>query len=278
MIQSVTKWWLGFLTAALAIYFVLASHNLLLPGVYYDELLQVLPAMSAAGYDVGDEFYQVPGSILQFGNTRVPLMIMPYTGPFEALIFIPLFAVFPPTVITVRLTFIVLGMATIALTFLATRKAFGARVAIIAGLLLATDAGYIFYSRADIGPINTMMIIKMFMLLALTLWWHSGKQRWFYIGAFLAGLGVYDKANFAWLLIAGGLVILVFGYRELMERLRHRWRMLVVGALCFTLGAAPFIGYVLLTGGGPFKSLFSSFEKTSLGVNNLNMMENLWTK
>lgn len=274
MARIAKRWRSACLIATVVIYFVLASHDLSLPGVYYDELLQVLPAMSAAGYNVGNEFYQVPGSILRFGNIQLPLMIMPYTGPFETFIFTLLFVVFPPTVITVRVTFIVLGIVALILTFLATRRAFGFGVAIIASLLLASDAGYIFYSRADIGPVNTMMIVKMLMLLALTSWWLSGKQHWFYIGAFLGGLGIYDKANFAWLLIAGGLVLFVFGFKEVMERLRYRRKMLFIGTLCFALGAGPFIGYVFLSGGGPFSSFASSFEKTDFGVKNLHIMEN----
>lgn len=74
MIKNSADWWPGVLFAALILYLILALHNLLLPGVYYDEVLQVLPAMAAVGFDVGNEFYQMPGSVITVGNVRLPLI------------------------------------------------------------------------------------------------------------------------------------------------------------------------------------------------------------
>ncbi len=142
-VRSVKRWeWLVLLASAI-VYLALAIANLDLPGLYYDEVLQVLPAMNIVGYDVGQDFYYVPRSIINLGARPFPMLIMPYTGALEVAIFVPVLGLFGVSTGTIRLAYIVLGLAAIALTFVWTRRVFDRRFAAIATLLMATDAGYI---------------------------------------------------------------------------------------------------------------------------------------
>lgn len=268
--------WLVIVLAAVIVYLALSIPNIELPGVYYDELLQVLPAMATAGYPVGDDYLNLPRTVINIGRFRLPLLIMPWRGPTESMIFVPVFLMFEPSVVSIRTTYIVLGLVSIVVTFIWVRQMLGVRMATITTLLMATDASYIFFTRTDMGAVDTMMIIKMCMLICFSYWWKTGKARGFCAGAFLAGLGVYNKADFLWLIIAGVLVIWLFAFRQVWKRIRGKWGMLSLAGLLFTLGAAPFLVYVLLTGGGPFRKVFSSFgSTTAFGINNLDVLGNL---
>jgi hypothetical protein len=256
------------------VYLIFAVPNIELPGVYYDEVLQVLPAMKAAGYDLTQDYLLMPGTLIGVGDIRIPLMTTRYLGSLETMLFTPVFTVLEPTVLVMRGTFILLGTLTILLAYIWAKQLLGIRGALIASLLLATDASYIFFTRVDNGPVDTMMLIKLGMLIAFTQWWKTRQSRWFYVGAFLAGLGVYDKANFLWLLGAGGLVLLIFGLRELWSRIQAKPHILGVGAAMAVFGGLPFFGYVVMTGGGPFRDMLSNFNQTAFHTDNSDFITN----
>jgi 4-amino-4-deoxy-L-arabinose transferase-like glycosyltransferase len=259
----------------LLVYLALALPNLTLPGVYYDEVLQALPAMRAVGYPLNPDFIGMPRSVVGIGDFKIPLMTTNYLGALETMAFLPVFALVTPTIITIRLTFIILGMIALALIYGWARQLFGAPGALAVALLVATDATFVFYTRADNGPVNTMLIIKLGMLIAYTHWWRTGQKRSFLLGCFLLGLGVYDKANFLWLIAAGVAALALFMFREIRGRLFACRRLLAVGLFLAAFGASPFLGTVLLTGGGPFRGMLQSFNSTALRVNNSNMLGNL---
>ncbi len=206
----------------LVVYLAFAVPNITLPGTYYDEVLQVLPAMDAVGYPITPDYILLPRTVIGIGDLRLPFMTTSYLGALESMIFVPVFAILPVTVTVVRGVFIALGMVTIVLSYFWGRQLFGTIGGMLLALLLATDSSYIFFTRADNGPVDTMMLIKLGMLICLTAWWKTRGARWFYLGMFLMGVGIYDKANFIWFIVGGIVAVALFGFRELYRRVWGR--------------------------------------------------------
>ena len=256
-------------------YLAFALPNLRLPGVYYDEVLQVLPAMHSAGYPVTEDYLVMHNSVFGIGRFRLPLLTTSYLGAIETFIFAVIFQFIIPTVTTVRLTFVVLGVITIILTYIWSRQIVGRWWGLAVALLVATDASYIFYTRVDNGPVNAMLIIKLGMLIGFTDWYKTGRAMGFYWGAFLLGLGVYDKANFLWLIGAGAVVLVVFARKALLQRLRGSYRTIIIGIGLTILGSSPYLMYLVISGGGPFRSIVTSFARSGLGVDNSHFGVNL---
>jgi hypothetical protein len=259
----------------LIIYLSLTIPNLRLPGVYYDEALQILPAMDFVGYPVNEDYRILRHAEIGIGDQQFPVMLTSYLGALEAAVFVPVFALFPATVEVARLTFIALGTGTILLAFLWGRQMFGLWGGLVLALLLATDATYITFTRVDNGPVNTMMLIKLGACISLTSWWQTDQRRWFYAGCFLLGLGVYNKADFLWFIGAAGITLMLFLRQPILKRVCGKWRLLGIGVGCGILGAAPFLAYVLLSGGGPFRSMLESFGGTAFGVDNTDVLGNI---
>ena len=250
------------------VYLAFALPNLRLPGVYYDEVLQVLPAMHSAGYPVTDDYLVMRNSMVGIGRFRVPLLTTSYLGAIETFIFAVIFQFIIPTVTTMRLTFVVLGAITIVFIYIWSRQMFGHWWGLAVALLVATDASYIFYTRVDNGPVDAMLIIKLGMLIGFTDWFRTGRALGFYAGAFLLGLGVYDKANFLWLIGAGAVVLAVFAREDVLQRLRGKYRMVAIGIGLAILGSSPYLIYLVISRGGPFRGIVMSFARSGLGIDN----------
>jgi hypothetical protein len=267
-----SSWWV---LIPLLIYLSLSVPNLRLPGMYYDEALQILPAMDFVGYPVNEDYRILRHAEIGIGDQQFPVMLTSYLGALEAAVFVPVFAILPATVEVARLTFITLGTGTILLAFLWGRQLFGVWGGLALALLLATDATYITFTRVDNGPVNTMMLIKLGACICFSVWWRQDRARWFWAGCFLLGLGVYNKADFLWFIGAAGITLLLFLRQPIVKRLWGQWRLLLVGFGWSIIGAAPFLAYIVLSGGGPFRSMLESFGSTAFGVDNTDVLGNI---
>lgn len=273
-----TNWYVVFICLALVlIYFGLASRNLWLPGIYYDEVLQVVPAIAALKGGVNGPMIQVEGSVIRLGGHPFPLLILPYLGATQAGILTLVFAVADISIPVIRSTFVFLGVFPLILTFLFTRRLFSTGTAIVATLLLAVDPTYIFSLRSDNGPTAVMMICKLGALWLLLSWWQTRKPLHLWVGAFLCGFGLYDKVNFIWFLGALTVTVVILYYRSLWERIKSvNWFTIVGAAIGFCGGASVMLLYTLLTRGGPFRELLSLTQnETAFGVDNTNLLSNL---
>src|SRR5215467_5066458 len=85
--------------------------------------------------------------------------------------------------------------------FLASRI-LGQRTAMIAAALLAFDPSYILHIRLDWGPVALMMFFKVGSLYFLAEFARTRKLFYLKVAALFLGLGLYDKANFLWYLLA----------------------------------------------------------------------------
>lgn len=285
------------LALAVSLFLALSVQNIALPGLYYDEALDVVPSMQILQ---GTSLEAVRGSGLTLGGRTFPLMVMDYVGTVNTYLALPLFALGGVNVTTVRLLPILLAALALALAYLAAYRLFDWRVAALTALLAAADPSYVLFSRMGIHVTSVMAVFALGSLLAFLRWHDSGhKARWLLLAGLLLGLGLWAKVLFLWwpVALAGGWLAMAavtplpspplkgegmpntlslrerVGMRGIRERgaTPRNAAVLLCGLL---LGAAPLILYNVQTG-GTLAALGRNALQTEHGVSNLAIGRNL---
>jgi 4-amino-4-deoxy-L-arabinose transferase-like glycosyltransferase len=222
--------WLVPLTAVLI--FCLAGLALIpFPGLQNDELF-----FSGPIYSQGAAFYNI-----QIGAWKIPAMVMSYTGALKTWIYAALFEFLAPTEWSVRIPVLLMGMATIWLTWAWVRRIAGTRAAAVTAILLATDTVFLMTNTFDWGPVGLQHILLMGGLIAVQSWLAGNSRFMLALGFFLWGLGMWDKALLSWPLIGLAAGAICVYPRETARRLRPM--PLAVAAASFLIGAAPLVWY-----------------------------------
>jgi hypothetical protein len=221
-------------------------------GAQYDEVLFVSALYS-------------PEAIEYAMKTRagaIPVMLMSYVGALKAAIYAPLLGWFEPSHFTLRLPMLLAAALSVVLFFLAARRLAGLRAALLAALLLATDAMYLLTSVFDWGPVAVQHLLFATALYAGIRYRETPRAGWLFLLTFCAGLALWDKAIVVWLLAGFAVSAFVVLRAETLSVLRNR-RLAGVAVLGFVLGAAPFLYYNKLH---PLRTFTSSADVDGLGA------------
>lgn len=183
----------------LSIFAFVAAFDIRTPGLYYDEALFV----NSASGGVTDLFVykRIAG---------IPVMLMPYIGALKSWLYVPIFKLFGIDLFTIRLPAVLLGALALGLTWRYVQQQFGAMAAAFFLFMAAVEPGTVFHSRLDWGPTALMMVFRAGLLLSLTNWFVTEKKRYLLWALICAGLGVFDKLNFVWIVtscFAAGLLV-----------------------------------------------------------------------
>jgi len=223
----------GRLCAGAACLFFFFAGRAFIPhlGVQNDEALfaSVLYAPRAADF------------MLHIGHSHVPLMLMSYLGTLKAGIYYPIFALFGTRVSALRDPVLLAGVASVWLFFLLLRRVAGERAAIIGCGLLAVDSLYLLTTCFDWGPVALQHLLLVAGLLLLTRFYQTSQDLALFGGAFLLGLGMWDKALEIWMLTGIGVAGILTFPRQIIAVTTIR--RVATGALAFSLGALPLIIY-----------------------------------
>ena len=228
--------WLSPILACVAFAF-LSVAILPYPGLQDDELLFSVPLYLPQG---------TMFSVRAFGG-RVPLMLNGYLGAFKTWLYAGIFEFFEPSRWSVRAPMVLVGVMTIWLTWLWTRRAAGPRAAVFTVALLATDSVFIVTNTFDWGPVALQHALLMGGLVALQYWFEKDSRRYLFLGFFLFGLGLWDKALMIWPLVGLSVATLCVHPKEL----RHHFRRvpLAMAVASLLLGALPLFTYNLIRHG-----------------------------
>jgi 4-amino-4-deoxy-L-arabinose transferase-like glycosyltransferase len=186
-----------------------------------------------------DEALVANGAI--FSWHHIPLMLMSYMGALKEWFYLGLFSIVRPGAVSLRTPTVVFGAVAIWLFFLLTDRTVGRRAALIGALLLATDSMFVILEAIDYGPNALHFVLKLGAMLLLVRFHREG-QAWALAAAFfLFGLGLWDKAIFAWVLFGISAAAIVVFPRDV---LRHfTIRNLAVAAASLVVGALPLVIY-----------------------------------
>ena len=266
---------------ALALLLAFTLRQLDLPGLYYDEALDLTPMLTLLHGGA-------PELLRGVGFGRFPIMLLDYMGSLAGYMTLPFLAIFGPGVAAARVQPIFFSALTLFLAHAQTRRWFGPRVAWIAVTLLAAQPSYVWFTRQGISVTSVMTVFAWGGLLCLTA---SGgglartPGRWGAAGL-LFGLGLWAKLPFLWWLMMLAMMAGVYLLTRPPDRrlVALRPALLAAGALGFLMGAAPLLYYNavgLLREGDPYTFgliLGSLLHPTrQFGVDNRDFVKNINT-
>lgn len=183
----------------------------------------------------------IPWFALSIFKNKVPLMVMTYLGATKAALFYVIFQLFPPSVYSLRIPPLILGTFTIPLFYLLLRRAIDKRSALLGAALLAADSSYLMTVTMDWGPVAIQHVCLIGGTYLLLKAYQTGLYGPLAGGCLLYGLGMWDKALFAWTLSGIGLATLAVFPLQLKRYLTVR--KIALAGFFFILGALPLIIY-----------------------------------
>jgi hypothetical protein len=276
---------------AVIVYLSLALYQYRLPGLYYDEAADVIPAMQLIqGEPVS---LQRDTGIHLFGRD-FPVMIGDYWGVTSTYAVLPFFVLFGVDVFAIRIFPILACALAVAGSYQLGRRLFDPWVGAAMAVMLAVSPTFIFWSRVGIYVIAHIVAITLGIML-LYLSWRESPRWWKLLPiGFLAGLGLTTKLLFVWFFIAVPFAYLtVLLYDWLTGRhgsvrtfaaghLRRyvpvrRWQDLLLIGGGFLVGAFPVLYYNLMSRGS-YYLLRSNFGETERGVDNFAILQNIRTQ
>jgi hypothetical protein len=203
---------------------------LLLPAVV------LIPRLGVQGDEALFAAGVYPGISIEYRPGGVPVMLMSYVGALKSWLYTPLFALWKPSVWSLRIPVVLLAGLSVVLFAFVMDRMFGWVAACAGALLLATDPEFLLMSTFDWGPVVLQMLLALGAALLIV------KQRpvW---ASLLLGLAVWNKAVFVWFL-APALLLLAWVIP------RRKW---IPCFLAFAAGCAPLLLYNLTGEGRTFR-------------------------
>ncbi len=256
------------LSAALVLFLVLSLYQIDLPGLYYDEAADAVPAMQMLQ---GQPVELFRGSGFWLGDRAFPLMVMDYVGSVNSYLLVPFFALFGVSAASMRLMTVLASAVGLVLTYFLARSLFGRKAAALAALLLAVHPSFIFWSRQGIYVTSIMLPLALGGLLFLRRWQVSSRAVYLIAGLLLLGLGMSAKLLFIWVVVASLVLYLVLSRKPLAIPQG------LAGAVALGIGAAMPLVFNL-DGQGTLNMLSRNLVRTEQGVNNFDILPNLATR
>jgi hypothetical protein len=200
-------------------------------GIYDDEVIFTNPLYlpSAKAFGIG------------LFHRQVDLMVLSYLGTLKTLVYIPVLAAFGNNIWSLRLPMVLLGALTILLFYALTRRAVGPGAAILAACLLATDVSFLLTNTMDWGPVaieHFLLVTGCFFLVKFA---QQSRLLFLFLGFFLFGLALWNKAIFIWALTGLTCATITVFLREIRKFLRPA--TVAIAMLAFLLGALPLVVY-----------------------------------
>lgn len=219
-----------FVTAGL--FFVLALAFVPLIGIQNDESIFA----SVVYGPIAREF-----RLRAFGHD-VPLMVMTYLGALKSWIYALLYAIWTPSVWSLRLPPVIIGTATIGIFALLCTKASKLPLVALAGvLLLATDPSFFLTTVFDWGPVAFQHLFLVSGTLLVLHFAHTQSTKALAAGFACFGFGLWDKALLSWSLFGLGVAVLLVFWKEF--RRLFTVRRAAIAVLSFLLAGAPLVLY-----------------------------------
>jgi hypothetical protein len=223
---------------------LLARENAAAPGLYYDEAVFAGTARDFLAPETHGR--HMPGcQTIELSGRPFPLFVVRYLGALKCWMLLPAFAAFGTDLGVLR--FATLGWALLALLILMlwARSWLGAGPAVLVGCTLALDPAWFFLSILDWGVAVPSFLCRFASFFLVLLWWQKRRLVFAFFAAFFAGLGFFNKVDFAVIVLGAGAAAVSCNARPFWERLRARPVLPVVMLLGFTLGAGPMTMNVL---------------------------------
>lgn len=241
----------AYIGAALVLYFLF---GLLLiaqkPGLQNDEAMMVAGAVHMEHSAAPFELDNTPNAWVCPFQQCIPLMAFRYIGSVKELAALPLFALIGPRVSIVRIVSLLFGALAVWGIFAFIEPWYGRIAAGIAAMALAVNPAFLNMVIFDKDANGPLMAGVGLTLAAVSIYAkRQSAMAAFGLGA-AAGFGVWCRANFVWLLVAGAVAAVIVFRKRILKRPLH-FALFAVGGI---LGGAPFLIYQFVSGGATWKA------------------------
>jgi hypothetical protein len=226
------------------------------PGLQYDEALLVLGAVQMRHSPQELALPRDPNTWACVGPRCFPLMTARYVGAIKEYLCVPIFALFGPTAYATRFVSALLGL--IGIWGLARLIALGVNPMAAAAVawILALNPSYLDLTVFDNGAVSIWMCVFGALCASIANYLERRTLATAALAGVFAGLGIWARANFLWLLLAVLAACLIVWRGRLLRPVSH-WAAWCVGAV---VGGAPFLWYQMISNGGTWEAvdMFSS--------------------
>jgi hypothetical protein len=278
------------LFVAVLLYLALALPQLGLPGLHYDEAKEA--GLNAMEMLLRQNVQAFRAAGVQIGETFLPLMVQDYIGALNVYLALPLLALLGVTTPALRLLGVVCGLATLLLVWAlgcelsrlartGTSTAGNGWTGELAALLLAASPSFLFWSRQGIFVTNVVVTLAVAGVWLWLRWLHTGRAGYLYGLAVLAGLGLWSKLLYLWVVGAMAGVTAVLWLAGRFARAGKRatlpqpaLRELLLAGLLFVAALSPLLLFNQQTS-GTVQSIFGNLGQSYYGVDNTAFLDNL---
>jgi hypothetical protein len=280
--------------AALLLYGSLASYQLGLPGLHYDEAAEA--GVNAMQLLTGAPVTAFRGATLSLFGWHLPLMVQDYIGALNVYLALPVLALTGIGVPNLRFVAIATGMLALLLiertvsewqALLDTYKqqhtphsTWGTPysvAALLALTLLAASPSFVFWSRQGIFVTNLTQPLCFCALWQGLRWLRTGRARCLLSSAFAGGLAIYAKLLAIWVI---GPFVLLAGSWWLWLRLRRPraapplpWRLALALIAACGLALLPLLLFNWQTG-GTWDTVVAHLGQGYYGADNRALLHN----
>ena len=182
------------------------------------------------------------------GWLGIPLLIGPYVGALKAWTYIPVFALFGVSAVSIRLPVVLISCGTLALGYALVRRNLTPGWAIAFTAACVVHPGFVLQTKVDWGPVVLMLFFKALCLYLLVKWLETSRLfSWPLAGAITAcGLGFFDKFNFIWFVVALLGATLVVYWREIRAKLTGVPKNLIAAIAMAIIAAGALVLLIVL--------------------------------
>ena len=217
-----------------------AKQNLSVPGLYYDEavfggLAKDFVTGRLHGQHMPDH------QTITFAGRPFPLFVQTYLGALKSWMLIPAFALFGATGAVLRASNLFWQLIALLLLMLAAGRWLGLGAALMTGALLVFDPTFFFFSTLDWGVAVPSLACRCACFYFAVRWNQLRNLRDAFLVGLFAGLGFFNKADFAVFLIAVSVAALICYWRQLLATIRANSISVALACFGFAIGAGPML-------------------------------------
>lgn len=218
----------------------LAIQNLSVPGLYYDEAVFGGMAKDFVIGNVHGPHIPENQVVTLFGRP-FPVLIQPYLGALKSWMLMPSLALFGASVPTLRASNLFWDLAALLLLMLATWRWSGLASALLVGPLLAFDPNFFFLSVIDWGATVPSFLCRCASFYFLVSSQERDRPSHALLAGLFAGLGFFNKADFAVLLFGIALAAACCYWRQILISIRARRRAALLACVGFLIAISPIV-------------------------------------
>ena len=235
-------WWLPIGAAALYLLmaFLLGFKTI---GLQYDESLNQHGAVHLLTSTEKPSFAYHRGSWIPLFGRYWPLMIIPYAGAVKHYVLVLPFAIFGTDAAVGRFASALLGAIGIWGIARFLQGEIGLRAAAAVAGILAIHPAYLIHTVYDNGTVVTWMAIVGLLAVAVRRYKEQGTAFSALAIGFLMGIGIWNRANFVWMLASIILACAIVYRRKLCIPFAHMAAMTAGGVV----GVAPLLVFQVLS-------------------------------